>query len=442
MENKENYQYQDIVLREKPITAFKPNLQIMQNIKRIEAEIQQHRTMYDDQHRWIRSVINIRGDQRRTSRKLVNYRRTRRISPPRPKPAVVTQPLQQYHSCNVFCRILGASYCKQCSLELKVRTSQKRVETYINSNHGDESTEARSLTSREKAVLTLLPTTSSLDHQQQPGIKYFKRYNAQLKQYRHIPMLSSKETLRESLKKAAHVCENSETGERTEREPTTENKHTESKKESHGKQQVPREIEPPPNSLKTPPVTRASSVSRQRAIRRRSLTSAYLPRTDLEWYHEISQKRGERNANESKYPFDAIELATKLSALFRERYLPPERSLSRMSTVSSVDLDLHERAKEPLVNNINECATISKVTTERASTRQGSVSSLKAVFEDKQLVDFKDFNSKEIGKIGETDDEDDEDDDDDDDDEELLPIIPPRVNMVSVRTLQTPYLML
>lgn len=435
MENNEIYQYQDIVLREKPTTAsFKPNLQIMQNIKQIEAEIQHHRTLYNDQHRWIRSVINIRGDQRRNSRRLANYRRTRRISPPRPLvEAEAPQPHQQHHSGNVFCRILGPAYCQQCSLELKARNSQRRTETYVNSNNADDSVEERSLTSREKAVLTLLPTTSSLDYQQQPGIKYLKRYNSQLKQYRHIPVLSSKETIKESLTKAAQVCKNSIENERAETASTTEKKNTENEKESkifhHGKQlKTSWEIKPPANSLKTPPATRASS--RQMAIRRRSSTSTYLPRTDWDWYHEISRNRSDRHEKvRSKYPFDAIELATKLSSLFRERYLPPERSLSRISTVSSVDLDPHDKDKETNFNKLNEGAAVSKTTLERVPTRQGSISSLTPVFEDKQLV-----SCKGMGEIGETDDE-------DEDDEDYLPIIPPRVNMVSVRTLQTPYML-
>eukprot|EP00111_Clytia_hemisphaerica_P024697 TCONS_00072772-protein len=366
MESKEIYQYKDIVLREKPLTAFKPNLKIVQNIRRIENELRRQQTQYDDKTQWIRNVVQLRTHQRQRIRNLTNnYRHHTKTD---------FTPIRKKHDNDVYCRILGQAYCRECNLKVKIEERKQQTKNFLENNI---ETADKPLTSKEKAVLAILPTTTV---DKQPGLEYTQKYNEDLNQYRLIPLLSSDEPLKKTFKKAAHTVQNgriinivkktdSEKKSEKSKSETTTNNNKDTKN-------LVKETATPPNSLQTPPPTRATStISQQEKPPIRSGdSSSFKPRTDLEWFHDISKRRKSNVVQDRRLPdyFDVIQLAEKLSSLFRERHLPPERSFSRISNVSSVDLDPNDLGRIPM-----DRGTLKS----RAVTRQSSAISLKPVLE-------------------------------------------------------------
>ena len=69
---------------------------------------------------------------------------------------------------------------------------------------------------------------------------------------------------------------------------------------------------------------------------------ARLPRTDLEWFEEISATRKPKSIKPKDHYLDPLLLAEKLSALFLQRNLPPPAPLerSRLDSIGSISTDL------------------------------------------------------------------------------------------------------
>lgn len=542
MGEKEIYQYRQIVLPDEyPSFSTESTTSVVQSIRQIENELRKQQIRYDAENRWLRNVINIRDSNYRyrqkcrhltikaaaatkISRELAfnNYRQHTAMT-------VVKDNLRssrkQRHANDVYCRILGPSYCKKCSVTMKIKENKESVDAYLNDKketEGEIESKGR-LNSHEKGVYALLPTTSSVRNNHQPGLEYVKKYVDDLQQYRAIPLLSSEEPLRDCFHRAMVVHEEALTfdddvsknnsSRKSRRSSNVSNENEDSESGGIKKKKIRKPITPPNTTIVSPSDfggegEESASLSHY-LHRKRDTYSPYVARTDLEWYHDITRKRekhmGTRQQNPNNQPLDVIELATKLSVLFRERYLPPERSFSRVSTTSSVDHDPVEPLPGDSISRENaliETPLKNKVKSplRRSASRKHSNSSLKTVKEDqhhnastastvvtRRRITFKDSIDNTFAaslgddksKIGEADDpncdmtfhtdsqlnnteedldslltesesrignicsDSDEEGSTDDDDEDgmvgcMFPIIPPIVNMVSVRTTQTP----
>ena len=444
MTGKEIYQYQRIMLHDEhqsTIPPFKPNTRIVQSIRQIEKELRQQQILYDEQNRRLRNIINIRGSSNHQQQKRLKCRHLTSLTTANNNRQLTTdnyrrnhyhyqsmtmtkeiprQSRKHRHANDVYCRILGPSYCHQCNFATKIKDNQDNIEAYLNDKRETEGKVENGgrLTSREKGVYALLPTGSFHKGNHQPGLEYVKKYVEDLQQYRAMPLLSSDETLRDSFHRAMLIREKVIAADDKKVSAITPRKGTDSDEQEHlsetsnsmlGTRKKIRKPVTPPNSLLASPSDNEGG-SRQNT---RDAYSPYVARTDLELFHDITRERKEKHMQTRKHgnignghnhnkPLDVIELATKLSVLFRERYLPPERSFSRISTASSVDHDHTEplprslllsrgdhtsqeekRGESPsLKHQQPEDITVKSPLHRRSATRQSSsISSLKTVKE-------------------------------------------------------------
>lgn len=357
LNTKDQYEYEDIVLRD--INVFKPNHKMMENIRKME-EIVQHQKINKLQqlprrrkHRNslssekqpgdLKDIINIKGNPRKGLKISICSRCESTL--PVTCCYNTDNAQQQNTGRKIHCQVLGPLLCKECHLTRKVQEKEEATERVV--QHFDIRDYK---TDKEKAIFKILSGQNFMNSKGfQEG--YTARHNTPLVAYskRNMYNYSSnskdQNSLRNSLKLATYMWKEIEEKNNIGAEDIEIMKLTNNSEEESVETLLDNEIKQrvvPPNSLSTPRNRRIQHLPSPAPSMSRSKSPANHPRTDLEWYYEISQKTHENKQNEfiqkQHGGIDVILLATKLSEIFKQRYLPPERTSSRISSVSSVDL--------------------------------------------------------------------------------------------------------
>lgn len=338
----ESYEYVDIILNAlNAEETFQPDSKILKCLKKMETELNKSSRINERipllQNTLLKSDGLLNATQKAHSR--FPSKHCSKCS------SEVESSLENRKD-KTYCDILGPILCRECSLSLKLKIHAEKRRRIVNTKLS--ATNFNFSLAKEQAILSLNLTSGDQGKRWGSMSRYGNNagyhgsYNTRVMEEgakgRQIPMFCTK-SLRNNLKLVSKIRAE------VERNNAGQNQRIKRKQiESQNSDETPMseddifdlkhgKILAPPNSNVTPCHIDISS----RPVNRVKSIKLHLPRTDLDWYHDISAKIKTKRDMKKQTNIDAVQLASKLTEIYRQRCLLPHASPHRRASLSSID---------------------------------------------------------------------------------------------------------
>ena len=356
----ESFKYREILLPEGTnMTNFQPNSRILRSIRKLEDQIE-HRTGYFPKLSSIQMTklfqicAAVNENQKSTARACTkcnakldaNFERT-------------------FEEKHPYFNTLGPLLCKVCAVNLKNKHLEDETKQILMQH-------AVTKIDRENAVMNILnhsfhkltPLNDEIGSPKVAG--YIARNNTpvhvhKIESLRHSKRQINHIDLRKKFKKLSVLKEKIKENQSNNFSTIVKGKRNLNKARNIGKQ-TRNKTSPDNTPINISPdvsdVYKESLIKKEIHIR--------LPRTDLEWFEEISAARKPKSIKPKDHCLDPLLLAEKLSALFLQRNLPPPASLerNRLDSIGSISTDL-DGIEENCLSSRSDSAERSLHTTHR-----------------------------------------------------------------------------
>ena len=332
-----SFKYREILLPEgTDITNFQSNSRILRSIRKLENQIEQRTEHFPklssiQMTKLFQICAAVNENQKSTSRACTkcnakldaNFERT----------------FEEKHS---YFNTLGPLLCKVCAVSLKNKHLEDETK-HILMQH------AITKIDRENTVMNILNHSfhkvtplNNAHHSPKVVAGYMTRNNTpvhvhKIESLRHSKKQINHIDLRKKLKKLSVLKEEIQENQSNNFSTIVKGKGNLKKSRNIGKH-TKNKASPDNTPINISPDL--SDVDEESLIKKE--IHVRLPRTDLEWFEEISAARKPKSIKPKDHYLDPLLLAEKLSALFLQRNLPPPAPLERirLDSIGSISTDL------------------------------------------------------------------------------------------------------
>ena len=332
----ESFKYREILLPEgTDMNNFQPNSRILRSIRKLEDQIEHRAACFPklssiQMTKLFQICSAVNENQKSTARACTkcnvkldaNFERT-------------------FEEKHPYFNSLGPLLCKICAVNLKNKHLEDETKQILMQH-------AVTKIDREKAVTNILnhsfhKLTPLNDGRGSPKVAgYIARNNTpvhvhKIESLRHSKRQINHIDLRKKIKKLSVLKEKIKENQSNNFSTVVEGRGNIKKSRNIGKH-TKNKTSPDNTPINISPdksdVDEESLIKKEIHIR--------LPRTDLEWFEEISAARKPKSIKPKDHYLDPLLLAEKLSALFLQRSLPPPAPMeqSRLNSIGSISTDL------------------------------------------------------------------------------------------------------